>query len=126
MTSHILVIDDEEIILDVASELLATLGYTVIKAKSGKEAVDSYRRKSGEIDLVILDMIMPKMGGGKTYDLLKGINPEIKCILSSGYSIDKDAKEIMARGITTFMQKPFDIAALSQQITDALAGSKKK
>jgi PAS domain S-box-containing protein len=125
-TETILLIDDEEIILDVASELLATLGYTVIKAKSGKEAVDIYRRKSGEIDLVILDMIMPKMGGGKTYDLLKGINPEIKCILSSGYSIDKDAKEIMARGITTFMQKPFDIAALSQKITDALAGSKKK
>jgi PAS domain S-box-containing protein len=125
-TETILLIDDEEIILDVASELLATLGYTVIKAKSGKEAVDSYRRKSGEIDLVILDMIMPKMGGGKTYDLLKGINPEIKCILSSGYSIDKDAKEIMARGITTFMQKPFDIAVLSQKITDALAGSKKK
>ncbi len=116
----ILLVDDEKNILDVSAELLASLGYTVITAAGGKEAVDIYRDKKDEIDLVVLDMVMPGMRGGEAYDVLKKINPNVKVILSSGYSIDKGAKEIIARGGNDFIQKPFKIEILSQKIREVL------
>ncbi len=119
----ILLVDDEEIVLDVGSELLASLGYTVIKASSGKEAVDIYRDKKDEIDLVILDIIMPGMGGGEAYDVLKGIKSNVNVILSSGYSIDKKSDDIIARGANDFLQKPFNIEALSQKVKEVLVTS---
>jgi CheY-like chemotaxis protein len=87
----ILLIDDEEMILDVGSAWLTSLGYTVITAATGKEAVDIYRDHGDAIDLVVLDMVMPGMGSGETYDRLKTINPNIKVILSSGYSRGKES-----------------------------------
>ncbi|MFH1674437.1 MAG: PAS domain S-box protein [Pseudomonadota bacterium] len=116
----ILLVDDEEIILDVGSELLTSLGYTVIRASSGKEAVDIYRDKNDEIDLVILDIVMPVMGGGETYDMLKGIKSDIKVILSSGYSIDKKSDDIIAGGVNDFLQKPFNVEVLSQKVKEVL------
>ncbi|MBW2646990.1 MAG: response regulator, partial [Deltaproteobacteria bacterium] len=119
-TGTILLVDDEEIILDVGSELLTSLGYTVIRASSGKEAVDIYRDKKDEIDLVILDIVMPIMGGGETYDLLKGIKSDIKVILSSGYSIDKKSDDIIVGGVNDFLQKPFNVEVLSQKVKEVL------
>ncbi|MDD5711992.1 MAG: PAS domain S-box protein [Smithellaceae bacterium] len=115
----ILLVDDEDIV-EVTREILETLGYKPIVARSGAEAIDIYKERKEEIDLVILDMIMPGMGGRETFDNLKVINPDIKVILSSGYSINGEANKIMQRGCAGFIQKPFTIRELSQHIRDIL------
>ena len=112
----ILLVDDEDIIIDVGQEILKTIGYKVLTAKSGNAAVELYKANHNEIDMVILDMIMPDMDGGETYDRLREINPDIKVLLSSGYSIDGLASEIMLRGCNGFIQKPFNMKDLSQTI----------
>ena len=119
-TETILLVDDEETIIDVSPEMLTELGYEVLTAKSGEEALEQYRINKDKIDLVILDMIMPGMGGGETYDRLKQIDPEITVLLSSGYSIDGQATEILKRGCNGFIQKPFNIEILSKKIREIL------
>jgi PAS domain S-box-containing protein len=117
----ILLVDDEDIIIDVSKEILETLGYHVHVARNGKEAVEIYKEKGNEIDLVILDMIMPGISGSETFNSLKSINADIKVILSSGYSINGKAKEIMERGCRAFIQKPFEMSDLSDKIRKVLA-----
>jgi CheY-like chemotaxis protein len=89
-------------------------------AKGGKEALEIYQKNEQKIDMVILDLIMPDIGGGDTYDKLKEINPEIKVMLSSGYSIDGQASKILERGCNGFIQKPFNMKELSQKIREIL------
>jgi PAS domain S-box-containing protein len=116
----ILLVDDEEAIIGVVKEMLETLGYQVLTAVSGQESVKVYEENRSKIDLVILDMIMPEMGGGETFDRLKEVNPEIKVILASGYSLNGEASGIMARGCKGFIQKPARIAELSQRVRNVL------
>ncbi|RLB28000.1 MAG: oxidoreductase, partial [Deltaproteobacteria bacterium] len=135
----VLLVDDEEIILDVGQELLKTLGYKVLIVKGGREAIEIVskahraKRKAEEgkehyapgampptPDIVILDMIMPVIGGGETYDRMKEINPDIKVLLSSGYSINGQATEILKRGCDGFIQKPFTMRELSKAIRGVL------
>jgi PAS domain S-box-containing protein len=118
----LLVVDDERMILDVTREILESLGYCVMVAQSGAEALEIYRRDHGKIDLAILDVIMPGMGGGELLDRMKAVNPDCRVILSSGYSLNGEAKAIMARGAKMFMQKPFRLDDLSQKIRGALEG----
>jgi CheY-like chemotaxis protein len=119
-TETVLFVDDEGMIIDVGREILKTLGYQVLLARGGKEAIEVYKANKDRIDMVILDMIMPDMGGGETYDLLKEINPQIKVLLSSGYSLEGQAQEIMERGCNGFIQKPFDVKQLSAKIRKTL------
>jgi len=116
----VLLVDDEDSIVDVGEEILHMMGYQVLSARSGKEALELYKKSQATIDIVILDMIMPKMGGEETYDKLKEINPKVKVLLSSGYSIDGKAKEILEKGCDGFIQKPFTIEELSQKIREVL------
>ena len=116
----VLLVDDEPMILEVGRQMIQRLGYNVIVAKSGESAIDMYRQKSGQIDLVILDMIMPKMDGGQTFDRLKELDPHVRVLLSSGYSINGKASEIIQRGCEGFIQKPFDLNDLSQKIKDVI------
>jgi CheY-like chemotaxis protein len=116
----ILLVDDEDIILDVASEILESLGYTVITARSGQEAIDFYSNERTKVDLVILDLIMPGLNGRKTYDQLNEINPEIKVLLSSGYSLSGEASSILERGRVSFIQKPYNINDLSKKVREVL------
>ena len=116
----ILLVDDEEIVLDVGVQLLEALGYKVLKAKGGREAVKIYKENKDTITMVLLDMVMPDMGGGETYDRMKEINPDIKVLLSSGYSIDGQATEILQRGCDGFIQKPFNMMELSQELRKIL------
>jgi two-component system cell cycle sensor histidine kinase/response regulator CckA len=116
----LLVVDDEGMILKVGKEMLEALGYTVLVARSGKEAIDIYKAHTDKIHMVMLDMIMPDIGGGGTYDQLKEINPKVKVLLSSGYSIDGQATEILERGCNGFIQKPFNMKELSQSIKEIL------
>jgi PAS domain S-box-containing protein len=116
----ILLVDDEEIVLEAGVKMLELLGYRVLKAGSGKEAVEVYKDNKEAIDLVILDMIMPQVGGGETFDRIKKINPIVKVLLSSGYSLDGKAAEILKRGCKGFMQKPFNLQKLSGKVKEIL------
>ncbi len=119
-TETVLLVDDEDIIVDIGKKNLERLGYKVITARNGKEAVELYKKNQGNIDIVVLDMIMPEMGGGETYDKLMEINPDVKVILSSGYSIEGQASEILKRGCDGFIQKPFRMKQLSSKINEVL------
>ena len=119
-TETILLIDDEKKFLEVNSEILESLGYRIYTAESGQAAFDTYMEKGDEIDLVILDMILPGISGGTIFDRLREINPNVKVILSSGYSVDGDAKHIMDRGCNGFIQKPFDLRKLSLKIRETI------
>jgi two-component system cell cycle sensor histidine kinase/response regulator CckA len=116
----VLLVDDEDRVLDVGKEMLKAMGYKVLVASHGREALDLYTRKKEKIDLVILDMIMPDMGGGEAYDDLKEENPKVKVLLSSGYSIDGQATEILERGCDGFIQKPFSMIDLSVKVREIL------
>ena len=118
----ILLIDDEKMILDVGIELLEELGYTVQSAMSGQEAIDIFQKDRGKFDLVIMDMIMPEMGGGETFDRLKEIDPDVKVLLSSGYSINGQATKILRRGCDGFIQKPFNMSQLAEKVQKILIG----
>ncbi|HHO75068.1 MAG TPA: response regulator [Deltaproteobacteria bacterium] len=116
----ILLIDDEEMITQVGAQMLESLGYTVLTARGGKQGIEIYQENKGSIDFVILDMIMPDMGGSETFDALFRLDPDIKVLLSSGYSLDAQAKDILARGCMGFIQKPFTMAILSRRIREIL------
>jgi CheY-like chemotaxis protein len=119
-TGTVLLADDEDVILEVGKAILEALGYRVLIARDGKEAVDVYRKNRDVIDIVILDMVMPNIGGGEAYDRMKEINPDIKVLLSSGFSIDGEATEILERGCDGFIQKPFRMNELAGKIEGIL------
>ncbi len=121
----ILLVDDEEVITEVSGRLLEELGYRVLIASSGDEALDVYAENRDEIDLVIMDMIMPGLSGSETFDRLKAIDPAVRVILSSGYSVDGKAQEILDRGVRVFLQKPYRLDDLAQKIREALAEEEK-
>ena len=119
----ILLVDDEEMITTVGKQLLESMGYEVVVAGSGKEAVEiisNGKNLPTPIDMVILDVVMPDMGGGETYDRIKEIRPDLKVLLSSGYSMDSEAKGILERGCEGFIQKPFTPIKLSHKIREIL------
>ncbi len=116
----VLLVDDEQMILDVGGQMLETLGYQVLTAPNGKEAIKLFELHQDHIVLVILDMIMPVMGGSETFDKLKSMHPNLKVLLSSGYAVDGQASDILKRGCNGFIQKPFNLEQLSQKTSDAL------
>jgi two-component system cell cycle sensor histidine kinase/response regulator CckA len=116
----ILIIDDEEMILEVGRQMLENLGYRVLTADSGAQALDAYRRNRGKIDLVILDMVMPRMSGGRVFEALRQMDPQVLILLSSGYSVNGQAMEILRRGCQGFIQKPFSIKDLALKLREVL------
>jgi signal transduction histidine kinase/CheY-like chemotaxis protein len=118
----ILLVDDEPMVLSVNRPMLEKLGYRVCCAGSGQEALDFLKNRREAIDLVILDMIMPDMGGGETFDRIKKLAPQTKVLLSSGYSLNDQAAEILKRGCNGFIQKPFTLSQLSEKIETVLMG----
>jgi PAS domain S-box-containing protein len=117
-SESILLVDDEQMVLSVGQEMLRYLGYHVITAQSGREAVEIVNNPEMEIDLVILDIIMPDMGGGETFDIIHQRRPELPVLLCSGYSLDDKAAKILDRGCDGFIQKPFDLDRLSHRIRE--------
>lgn len=119
-TETILLVDDEKMLMEVNKELLEMLGYRIYISGSGQEAISVYLEKRNEIDLVILDMIMPGMSGGETLDRLQLINPKVNVLLSSGYSLEGQAQEILDKGCNGFLQKPFRLINLSLKVREML------
>jgi two-component system, cell cycle sensor histidine kinase and response regulator CckA len=116
----ILVVDDEKINITAMVEMLEMLHYRVLPVGSGQEAVAVYMEKGRQIDLIILDMIMPGISGGRTFDILREINPDLDVILASGYSAGGEARQILNRGCRGFIQKPFQLQELSQKVREVL------
>jgi CheY-like chemotaxis protein len=122
----ILLVDDEAMIIEVGRAMLEKLGYRVIACDNGHDAVETIRSKGSRIDLVLLDMIMPGMDGGKTFDRIRELQPSMPVMLSSGYAINGRATQIMRRGCNGFIQKPFNLSKLSEkirQVFDAVRNS---
>jgi PAS domain S-box-containing protein len=116
----ILLVDDEISLLKVGSEMLSALGYRVLPAGNGLDALETYAEHRKDIDLVILDMIMPGMTGAEVFTRLKKLDPNIIAILSSGYSLDDQWKKVMDSGFRGFLQKPFGMQDLSIKIKEVL------
>jgi CheY-like chemotaxis protein len=114
----ILIVDDEEMILNVGKKMLEKMSHNVFSANSGKEAIKVFKAEKHRIDLVVLDMIMPEMGGKETFERIREINPDVKILISSGYSLGENTAEILERGGSGFIQKPFTMMELAQKIRD--------
>lgn len=119
--ARILVVDDDEIVCRMARDMLGGLGYRVTTCADGKQAVALYRDASRRFDLVILDLIMPELGGADTFRALREIDPDARVLLSSGYRLDGDAEHLLEAGAAGFIPKPFQMAALSEAVAAALA-----
>ena len=122
-SERILVVDDEEDIRTFLGEIFKEYGYQVELAENGRDAVTLYGEKKGRIDLVILDMIMPKMGGRETFLKLKEIDPRVRVLLSTGYSQNGNAQEIIGEGMMGFIQKPYQVNELLSKVRLILDGS---
>ncbi|MGE5894172.1 MAG: response regulator [bacterium] len=120
----ILVVDDEEYIRDIAKDILQGLGYRVLAAASGIEALEVFKARRGEIDLIILDFIMPHMGGSETLKKLKALDPDAKVLISSGYGVNDEIVRLMnTPGVLGFIQKPYHIAEIAETLKKALPSS---
>jgi len=116
----VLLVDDEERILTIGQEICKALGYSVITVTSGEEAIRFYKEKKEEINLVVLDMMMPEMNGLETFLKLKKLNPDIKVLLSTGYAIDEKAQEMLRQGCKGYILKPYNVIDFSHKLRKVL------
>ncbi len=118
----ILLVDDEDMVLRVGGAILERLGYEVLTATSGKEAVELYRQHSEEVELAIIDMVMPRMGGRECFEEMRRIDPNARAVLSTGYGMNDDTEQILQMpGMVGFVQKPYRVEELGEKIQQALA-----
>jgi two-component system, cell cycle sensor histidine kinase and response regulator CckA len=122
-TETILVVDDEEPVRRVAIRVLTRLGYTVLSASSGRQALKIVEQHSNEISVVLLDMTMPEMSGAETYRRLQVSAPNTKVLLCSGYSVEGEAQTIVDNGCNGFLQKPYDSTTLAAKMREVLSMS---
>lgn len=123
-TGIVLLVDDEEFIRITAKSMLESMGYKVLLAENGQAGIDLFKKEFKNIDLVILDMIMPVMNGRDAYDKMKAIDETVKVILSSGFSKPDDVDELRKSGLSGFIRKPYFKVDLSQIVADVLNGQK--
>lgn len=116
----VLLVDDEAMVVEVGSEMLVHLGYHVLTANKGEDALRLIEKRGSDIDVVLLDMIMPGMSGAETFDAIREVRPDVPVLLCSGYSQDGQATELLNRGCNGFIQKPFNLNQLSQRVRDIL------
>jgi two-component system cell cycle sensor histidine kinase/response regulator CckA len=122
----ILLVDDEEMVRAVARDMLRSLSFEVLTAASGQEAVELFKAERERIRLVILDIVLPGLGGGDIFRQLREIEPELKVLVCSGYSIQGEADALLREGALGFIQKPFSLATLKQEVNRALGGAPSK
>ena len=116
----ILLVDDEEMVVKVTDKMLQKMGYKTIKANSGHEGLKLFKTYRNQIDLVLCDMIMPKMDGLELVHRLREIDLCVKVLLSSGSLIDEDEKDIVLRGFDGLIKKPYKMNDLSEKIEKIL------
>jgi len=116
----ILFVDDEESLLALGQDMLREHGYTTITAESGERAIEIYKKERGRIDLVVLDVGMPGMGGYKCLQALIKIDPEIKVIIASGYTSIDEVKEALEHGAAGFIGKPYRLTDMLKNLREVL------
>jgi two-component system cell cycle sensor histidine kinase/response regulator CckA len=119
-TETLLLVDDEEFVRDLGVRILSHAGYTVLTAANGKEALDVYLRNKDKIELVILDLIMPEMGGVQCLQELLNSNPLAKVIVASGFSVEGPAKEALESGALAFVNKPYKVQQILKAVRQVL------
>lgn len=112
----VLLVDDQDLVVDVGRDMLSILGYTVLTAKSGEEAIEVFAAHKDAIQLVLLDYVLPGMSGCEIFDRLREMRPDVKVMVSSGYSKDGEAADLLAKGCVGYIQKPFSLVELSQKV----------
>jgi len=117
---RILVIDDESAIRMMARDILESAGYEVVTATDGVDALDVFRREWGRIDLVLLDMVMPRMGGLETYRRLLGMDRTVRVLLCSGFADNEKAQKAIKEGALGLLPKPFSVTELMSRIDKIL------
>ncbi|MFW5829097.1 MAG: response regulator, partial [Planctomycetota bacterium] len=120
-TGTLLIIDDEESLRLIATDLLLELGYEVLQAEDGTDGVRQYGHHKDDVDLIILDMQMPGLSGEETFALLRQIDEQVPILLMSGYSREGSVEQLLHSGAAGFVQKPYRLAQLSQAVQQALA-----
>jgi len=119
-TGTALIVEDELLVMEVNRAIVERLGYRVLEAKSGVEALNIARAHTGTIDFALLDVILPDMSGNQIYPKLMEILPGLRVIVCSGYTLDGPAREILNAGAQSFLPKPFTVAALSNTLDQIL------
>jgi DNA-binding NtrC family response regulator len=120
-TETVLVVDDEAMVKDLARDILKRQGYTVLTAGGGEEAVELYRKNSGSIAVVVLDILMPGVDGTEAFRRIRALDPRARVVVSSGYDQMHDADGLLREGAVAFVQKPYRIAELVRVVSDAIA-----
>lgn len=115
-----MIVDDHETIWDFLIDALSELGYSVLLAENGLDAVEIYQSNPREIDLVLLDMIMPKAGGHQTFIQLKNIDPDVKILLSSGFVSENEVADLLEQGACGFLPKPHHLPVVLREIRRVL------
>ncbi len=123
---RVLVVDDEDGVREVAADLLTILGYDVLTAADGASAVEGFRKQHENIDVVLLDLAMPGMGGRECFRALKEIDHEVKAVLCTGYGFNVVAQQLLDEGMLGFIAKPYAIEQLSDAISQALRRGKQR
>ncbi len=116
----ILLVDDEESLRDLGKDLLERFGYTIITATDGERAVETWKEKGADIALVILDLVMPRMGGKQCLEVLLGMDPGMKVIIASGFTVDGRTKEVVDAGARGFIRKPYELRQMLKEIRKVL------
>ena len=116
----VLAVDDESTVLALARDILEMHGYRVLTARNGEEALRVFSDHTGTIDLVLLDLSMPVMGGRECFRRMKGIDPGVRVLISSGYSAEGTAAELLGEGALAYVQKPYDVDSLARVVRQAL------
>lgn len=119
----ILLVDDEAFIREIGEELLTLLGYRVLLAESGEQAEEVLAAEKPNIDLVLLDLIMPGRDGGETYQRLRALDPALKVLLATGHGVDAEVRQLLDQGCLGYIQKPYTMADLKSRIAQALQSS---
>ena len=122
----VLIVDDEDLVLFINGEFLESLGYHVLRAASGEEAIRIYEAQGQKIDLVILDMLMPGKSGQETFRDLQAINPNVKVIIATGYTDETATRAVLQDGAAGFIRKPFDHTEFSRLIQQVLGNQTKQ
>ena len=112
--------DDEEFVCDIGSQILTRAGYTVLTATNGRDALDLYRNQKSDISLVLLDLIMPEMGGKECFQELVNINPQVRVILSSGFLSNGTTEEATVLGVKGLVEKPYNMRQLLGLVREVL------
>jgi CheY-like chemotaxis protein len=123
-TETILLVDDEESIRQLGQEMLGSFGYTVLTVPDGEGALELYEKENEHVDLVILDLSMPGMGGKRCLEKLVEMNPRVKVIIASGYSFNGPSKDAIDAGAKGFVGKPYEVRQMLQVIREVMDNKK--